>query len=602
MSEPGCKELRKARPRAAIALGLLLLIATHALVNMWWLAVDNHPVIVDEDKHMHKTRQHWKALFSPDGRKLSARAASAAGIATEHPPLTYVLGAAWMTVAGRTPDRLAFSMTLWFAALILGVYALCTTFLTPWEALFAAFVVSLTPIVYAFSRYYSVDFPATALVVWAIFALVKSDRFQRTRWVILFSIVAALSLLTKISALFFWIAPLAFVLCQALAAARGTGVPPVIDRRGLGTAIRNAVLSAALIALLAAPWFLYHFEYLFGFWMKTHSAGQGQAVRWSSETADFRLYPFLLINLCTFLPLFALAVAGVASAALVKRYRTTPAALVVLWLLGAYLVLTVFVEQKEARYMFSAVPALGILAAMAVLAVPGRRCRLIAVGGVSLALAAQCAAFTSGCIGDVVHGVEGRVLALELPWPEYQKSAHWDVCYFGSGKLSLYRNALISDSYSYCPPYRGENFVDRCFRTMVRDLNARPGPATDAANCLVISALDTVPGLSNADLYDPEPNPFAVSQWRDAPVGVRHIHHLATRFKRRPEGDLPELERADYVILKVPESEAGLAMKQEWTAFLAGRGFTVLDAFFDRGYGLCMPGLYVVMAGPARPC
>jgi len=589
------------RRSGAVFFALLLLLAFHALFNLWWLAADNHPIFGDEDVHMGNTRTYWKTCVGYQGPdRWADRLVALTKIETRYPPLLYLLGTGFITLFGRSPDALAFAMTFHFAFLLLGTYLLSATFLNRRQAVFAAVVTGFAPILFGASRYYSLDMLATAFVVWVLFALVKTEGYQRTRWVVLFAVFAGLGLSVKPNTLFFWIIPWTWVVGRAFGALLAWDSRPKVNLRGLLALIRNLVLSGLIIAAISVPWYLLHFEYLRDFWTTTEHP-TGGVFCWPDSSVPWLAYPFLVINLGVFLPTFCLALAGGAVALAGRRYRRGPATLIVIWLVGSYAVMTLFVAEKEVRYIMPVVPALTILAALAISAVPLRGWRLAGGALCSVLLVVQYVGLSVNCYPRTTYDLDAHVHRIELPLLTYDRTDP-HVYFRGSRKLSLYRNALVSASYSYFPPYRGDSFLDRSVRAMVKDLNVRP---TSHKECATLYTLDEyfsgIFGLGgHCRFYDPPPNPFAISQWRDEPLAFKRLVYAGDFKVHQPE-DLPEeIFRGDFVLCKFRVDDETNARKRVWKDCFAAHGFKVIDEFYDPGYGICWRGDFLVLAASGR--
>ena len=184
---------------AAFAL-LLCLAALHVLANLWWLQADNHTIRTDEEGHMHFAREFHEVLFVQDFpdpvRRLIAASQIRPGIPA-HPPLFHLMGAVMIQIFGYSTDTIAATSTVFFVLLLVGCFCLARSFLDPWQSLFAVFVVSMTPIIFASSRFYMTDYGTAAFVIWSLFALVKSRGLRHPGWVFAFAVLSGLGILTR---------------------------------------------------------------------------------------------------------------------------------------------------------------------------------------------------------------------------------------------------------------------------------------------------------------------------------------------------------------------------------------------------------------------
>lgn len=260
---------------------LVLLMLFHLFANIWWLWMDNHAIRTDEETHMIMARDYYNALFPQVGdRSLRARIAALTQIRVSpgnpvHPPVLHIAGAVLVRIIGYSVDRLAFVNTLMFLFAILGVYLLARLLLAPGEAVFAAAVFSFTPLIYTSSRYFMTDFASMALVVWIMYAMLRSDYFHNTRWAAVFALFNGLAILTRTTAVLYYILPA--VLIYALGAW-------ALFERGAGWRLNqykcmrlglNTIAILLISAVIAAPWYIAYGEQFYHHWMKPHQDGAG---------------------------------------------------------------------------------------------------------------------------------------------------------------------------------------------------------------------------------------------------------------------------------------------------------------------------------------
>ena len=567
---------------------LAALILAHAGGNLLWLALDNHPILIDEDRHMLHARNAYSEMSGrpEDGRGPWQRTADTFFRASDFPPLAYFYGAAAIALLGPRPDALAFSTTPLFGLMLVGMFLLARGFLPPWEALFATFIASLVPLIYAFSHYFSVDYLAAAAVVWSALGFLRSAGFRRWSWSLVAGLGVAVCLLTRPPTLLCALPAACIALVQVWTLWRG-------DRRW--AVLGNMFLTGAAALVPAVPWYVANFASFYGRWMVHHDAG-GAVLHFPSTTANFGIFPFLVINLAMFLPMFLLALAGLLTLMLSPRFRSPAAWAVALWPWPMYVVLTVIFQQKEVRYAFPMLPALGLAAGAALIAVPWPRVRRVVCAVAAVILLAQYVTFTLGWSGPVVHGQYARVVMVEVPGVTFTAHEVDDVYYIGPNGLSLYRNAMLSDSYSYCPPTWGEHFLERLLNALVDDVNRNAGERERVALALV-SQYDQIPGLSNLEFYNAHPGTFARTRWGDGPVAkafmdVVAIVNVKDIEERGIDTVLAGCDVAGYVIFKFAADPEAI----DWRRRMEHRGWRVVTQFWGEGYGQCRPGVYLLMS------
>lgn len=575
------------RDRILVSLGLWALLLFHAGFNMWWLHVDNHPIASDGDGHIGNAYVIYERLVQ-DTRPLALVKTISKCFANymQYPPLMHVLGAFVALVVGPNEDAVAFSSTIFFLLMMLGAYLLTATFLSRPQALFCAMVLSFTPKLFAASRYFCLDYFSAAFVPWILYTLVKTDRFSHRGAVIAFSLLAGLSGLAKPISIFFWGLPAAYVAAMALrevCVSRSASLPDRSRRRAV---ILNLGLSALVTPVVYLSWYLYHLKSLLAFY--TATMGGAGTFGFFHDGFDPFSYAFLLINLAVFLPMFILALIGAFYVAFKKQLRDSPALLPVLSAIGGYILLTVFVNERDVRYSLPLVPAVSLLAAIALIEIPWKRMRIPGRVIFTLVLFAQFFGMTCTDYKDVVWKFES--VGIDLPGIEYQHEGYM-FTYMGSRKLSLFRPALLSVSFSFCPPYRGDHYVDRFYRAVANDLAIRP---ETERKVIAFQKLSTrgIAGIGNCFILGER-----VTRVR-APAEVRmtksKIKTLMNLWQgANPANLLGALPVTDYILVRKKQLEDARAQ----AAFFYPYDFRIVDCFFDRGYGLhAVSGYYFVLA------
>ena len=276
---------------------LFVLLCFHLCANIWWLNQDNHPVQTDEETHMIMARDYYNALFPRVGdRSLTARARAVAAIRVDvgnplHPPLLHVAGAVLARVIGYGVDRLAFVNTLAFLAAVLGIYLLARRFLEGPEAFFAALVFSFTPLVYAASRYFMTDFLSMALVIWAVYALVRTEGFTSLRWSVIFGVLNGLALLARVTAPLYYLVPGLIIFAVGLFYVFRNGEDRRFSFEAAASLMANALIVVVVTAAVCGPWYLHHGRQFYQYWMKSDKGAALALVRYDTPGAGAALSP-----------------------------------------------------------------------------------------------------------------------------------------------------------------------------------------------------------------------------------------------------------------------------------------------------------------------
>jgi hypothetical protein len=267
---------------------------------------------------------------------------------------------------------------MYYLGLLLGgIYLLGTHLYGRSAGLLAAFIAATFTATVNYSRDYLLEFPATAFVTLAMYALLRSEAFRRRRWGIAWGGIAGLSVLTKTMSGVFFIGP---VLCAVVYAIR---------RQQLTTAmLRNFLLAVGMSLLVAGVWWGPNFRtalrYLIYYGFQTGSAPYSKGITGILSPGNLSYYALYIINHGVsfwYALLFGgLMIAVGIRAVLVAVYRHTDGASVELapwreagylwaWLLAGYVILTIVPNKGEERYAQPLLPPLALLVSGAIMAI-----------------------------------------------------------------------------------------------------------------------------------------------------------------------------------------------------------------------------------------
>jgi 4-amino-4-deoxy-L-arabinose transferase-like glycosyltransferase len=605
-TEAAARVAREPGARAALGL-LLLLVLFHVAANLWWLRADNHTIRTDEEGHMYFARQYHETLFVMDYpdpvRRLIAVSHIRPGIPA-HPPLFHLLGALMIQVFGYSTDTMAATSTVLFVLLLLGCYALARTFLRPWQSLFVVFVVSFTPMVFAASRYFMTDYGSAAIAVWAIYALIQSDGFQRPGWVFFFGVLNGLGILTRtVTFAYFLLPAVAVVLFGLWRIVRNR--PNDFGRGTLSGLVLNTVMALTVTAGIFGPWYYANLEPFYDYWAnKEISGSRGPLTRLvpapvapsgasntsvAGQSADpgpryaavataieeklkdppvaWVRYPVYVVNNGLFLPLSVCSLLGMLTAFLVGQFRCRTVVLLLLWVLGSWFFFSVLIRSGTARYAVPVAPALALFAAVFVLALPGRWIRVVAGSVLGAVLLFQYGNLTFSSYGPIA-----RVASpIAVPAAEAR--------HFVDQNLMVYKDSLsLGFSYARLGAPETEDFKERLIRAMLDHEKSLPVRAGRYANYQKLN-------LRGMELHErhfwPGENPYRLASLgaEDSPDRTLQMIHMGTA----PEHLLPKLGETDYIVYQSDASTPAVADGYE--EYFGKRGFIPITRFDVAGYG-----------------
>jgi 4-amino-4-deoxy-L-arabinose transferase-like glycosyltransferase len=174
-----------------LAGGTLVLFALHVI----WLAHFRFGYVTewDESGYISIALSNTHALTS-DGPFSLVSTVLEQGVQAPLVPLTAVLP---NLLFGTGVDASLLVEPAFFALLVVATYAVARRLTTPWWALLAAAVVATAPVVSDYARIFHFSVPAAALLVSALWALMKSEGLTRRRWAIACGLLLGLMVLAR---------------------------------------------------------------------------------------------------------------------------------------------------------------------------------------------------------------------------------------------------------------------------------------------------------------------------------------------------------------------------------------------------------------------
>lgn len=609
--------------RFAALLVLLALIAFHVAANLWWFQADNHPIRTDEEGHMQFARTYHEVLFVneyPDPvRRLIAASHIRPGNPA-HPPLFHVLGACMIAVFGYSTDVIAASNTVLFVLLLFGCYAIARTFLRPWQSLFVAFVVSFTPMIFAASRFFVSDYASATIVVWGIYALLRSEGFRHPGWVFLFAVLNGLGILARTITFAYLLFPAAAaVLFGLFRIVRNR--PNDFGKGTLGGLAVNCAMALTVTIGIFGPWYYANLEPFYEFWANkqvgdsrgpltnfapppdtaspatagedTGSPGVRDSAapepayqafyrnvqeKFTDPPVAWVRYPIYVLNNGLFVPLAACALLGMLLALCRPPFWSRTLVHLFIWILGSWLFFSVMIRFGTPRYALPVAPALAFFAALFVLALPGRWVRLGAGGLLAAVLLFQ--------YGNLTFGSYGAMARQELPVSLPPREAH----HFVDDHPVVYKDYLtLSDSYARLGPPVKDNFKERLVRAMLEHERTLPVREGQYARYQKLN----LRGLElHQRHYWPGDNPYRLASLppEEAPERKLRMIHMG----KAPEHLLPRLGETDYIVYQADTGEREEA--ERYVAFFEARGFEAIESFEVPAYGWVPARIYGVLA------
>jgi Dolichyl-phosphate-mannose-protein mannosyltransferase/Alg9-like mannosyltransferase family len=269
---------------------------------------------------------------------------------TYYPPLYQMAGAVLHLIFGFSRTNMALLNFLFLALAAFSIYGLCTRYWSPTTGLGAALCFLLIPEVFMYARIPLRELPLAALAVGLVYAMVRSEGFTRIWPAVAFAAIFSAGMMIKWTYVGFMIFPIAYYfLGEFIAGTRSgarTGLQPV--------AWRNVGISAGLIFVMLAPWYLGALD-----WEYLGRTVENDPVPVKGIVGALAFY-IRELNHYGLSKFFAPIALGLAALSIFGKQRGK-LLLIFVWLIAGYVIFT-RMPHKESRYILPLIPALVILA------------------------------------------------------------------------------------------------------------------------------------------------------------------------------------------------------------------------------------------------
>jgi 4-amino-4-deoxy-L-arabinose transferase-like glycosyltransferase len=322
---------------------LAVLAAAQAIMSWLWLHWDNQPPLWDMALHQTSGLQFLDfyagadPAFTPVGGWWAITGA--------YPPFYHHLLAAAFLL-GRDHHLAVWANLPATLALIFGTYFLGCRLFSRTVGLLGAVVLMGFPYVAWMSRETIIDYTLAAVVLGAVLSLELSDGFSRRGPSLVFGLLAALAALTK------WIGPVFLVLPSLWCLLKKNG-------EASGRRLKNFLSATILAGCVTLSWYLPKLPEIVAFLRANTAIGaaEGEPPVFSFQSAVYylrllegeQIHGFFFVAFC-------------AGLVFVLRHRNASAVLLLLWLVGAYVSLTLL-RTKDPRFTLPYLPAVALLCA-----------------------------------------------------------------------------------------------------------------------------------------------------------------------------------------------------------------------------------------------
>jgi 4-amino-4-deoxy-L-arabinose transferase-like glycosyltransferase len=365
---------RYERSRLISVLCLVCLIALHSFVNVVWLSQDQSALTWDPAHHL-RYGLIYSDLFAAPVLSWDWIMRVLGTNTWIHPPLYHWMMGLFLAF-NRTIFWAKFSNLIWVIVLLVFTYLAGARLWDRQTGLLSAFLVSVYPMTFQFSREIYTDLSAAALTAASLYLLLCSDYFRKLPSSLAFGASIGLGLLTKPTYLTFIAFPLIIVAIQVI-----REYSPwwrVLTDRSRWQTIGGAIVVALVVALL---WYGVMRRWFLTLLVAHVLWNPGGSSLISVESLSY--YLLALINAQISLPFFLVFLIAIVSFLRAPAPNRIEKMLIVMGILGPLVVQT-FVSNKNDHQDIGILPFVALVTAGGILSLC--RCTMIGVRSVVVPL------------------------------------------------------------------------------------------------------------------------------------------------------------------------------------------------------------------------
>lgn len=251
-------KLRQSRLKGFIAVGLL--VVAHAAINLIWLKEDTFPLWFDYAGYLRRGVEIYYASQSNFFQFVRAIFGLGEYVHAYRPYRLVVplFSLPWYYIFGVSQDVAVMGCITFLAIALFSTYAITSRLFDRLTGFLAAFILSISPLFFVFSRRYSPEFASTTLVALTAYLFIRSENFKNRTYSILFGIGFALSMMSKEMAFVYILA----MLIYAFFASRMFLIFNPLYSKGKRPFLNNLILSLFIAGIIILPIYLIHIKHV----------------------------------------------------------------------------------------------------------------------------------------------------------------------------------------------------------------------------------------------------------------------------------------------------------------------------------------------------
>jgi 4-amino-4-deoxy-L-arabinose transferase-like glycosyltransferase len=184
---------------------LFILLIFHLINNLIWLKKDSSIPDVDQSVHLSYSIIAYNLITHPSKDAIL----NITKISSYYPPFFHISTTPFYFFFGTSVDSACLVNILFLFILIISTYEIARIIYNRKVALLSSFLISFYPIIFQISRKYFIDLALASIVSLGLYLLIKTEKFEKRNYSIIFGFIFGLGMLTKWTYAFFLIVPLA---------------------------------------------------------------------------------------------------------------------------------------------------------------------------------------------------------------------------------------------------------------------------------------------------------------------------------------------------------------------------------------------------------
>ncbi len=356
---------RESQPLGRGAPLILLFILIHIITNYFILEKLPMPVCQDEAVHLMSSLNFYSIFTKATSLKdyIQLLYATKVPHQTVYPPL-FQFSAAILNILFGT-SRLVSVMTsiFYFLLMMVSVYLIGKKIDKEETGLFAAFILSMFPMIFGMSRIFLLEFCLTAVVCFSVYCLLCTESFTSRKYSLIFGLSLGLGMLVKFTFPIFIIGPLFYTLFKTFKS------ESLIKQK---IKLKNIFLALIVGFSISYPWYAVNWSAniikdISRFQVLSYITTRPSEIQLPWYTPDGLLFYFESVFFYQISPFFLFLL--IFSIPPFIKSRTKHKPVFIIWLSFSFIAFTI-IGNKASHYILPILPAIALILSIGVSAIP----------------------------------------------------------------------------------------------------------------------------------------------------------------------------------------------------------------------------------------